>query len=586
MANSLRSCGIEAREDWEQAALDALRIEWGDAGFRNKSEQMVQRALYSHFLRSDLCESLDSNLPRRLLEGGCAKLRGSFVLQVNELLNVGETAEHRRRDSAQRCLKLHMTDGKVSVFGLEVRYLQDLSVHSRPGVKILVRNPSHRHGVLLLHPGNTVVLGGMVKSLQKFQDAAHEAGKVIHDAHLDRAMRATSSASVQVVSGGEGGAEREASTSTVAAQAPKRAKLHRQASGCSSSETRTATNSRDAKQTVTDEDVEDYLLQQAAMQCEMEEEMLRQADMSAAEKPREHEPRNAEHQAKVPEALEDDLFLEDEELLRQIDAQVEKATSAQGAAPTKSRQSDQVRAAPASRKSPTRKRKSPKRKRTTSPKRAADEAGDGMKQMTLSQTFGRMGSRPKPAGECKMPAPPPPLPRVRAAPPRQDSLGSLFGAQAPTRTDLGDMLLCDWLGESRPGEETLVVHGALVALKGNIRSKKKIGLFAEAEITDGSRSVLCLLPNATCEKLLGMKAPEMRAMAKEDPGRASQEAQKFAERAVKMHGILTLRKRAPDRISSAAVSLESFREPGEQDAKRLIHSLRYRYRNMGDDAVR
>ena len=183
MAVSLQRRGLHLRTAWEEKALAHLRSSGGAT-----DDATLEVRLYELFLASDLCESGESQLPHQTAKLRRMRLKGGHLLQVNELLNVGSTAEHRGKDNASRCLKLHLTDGKQSLVGVEVKMIKDLSVQSAPGVKLFVRDVKVRHGMLMLYPENTAVLGGAVGDLRKYQQAAHEAGKRMHDRHLDRVL--------------------------------------------------------------------------------------------------------------------------------------------------------------------------------------------------------------------------------------------------------------------------------------------------------------------------------------------------------------------------------------------------------------
>ena len=56
---------------------------------------------------------------------------------------------------------------------IETQPIPQLSVHSQPGIKVIVSGAIDvRFGVLMLHPGNTTVVGGFVPSLIPVQKQA------------------------------------------------------------------------------------------------------------------------------------------------------------------------------------------------------------------------------------------------------------------------------------------------------------------------------------------------------------------------------------------------------------------------------
>ncbi|KAK9829505.1 hypothetical protein WJX72_006249 [[Myrmecia] bisecta] len=66
-----------------------------------------------------------------------------------------------------RCLKLHLTDGKQQVVGLEYFHIPALPTLCPAGLKVAVTDAEVRNGMLLLRPENTVFLGGQVARLEQ-----------------------------------------------------------------------------------------------------------------------------------------------------------------------------------------------------------------------------------------------------------------------------------------------------------------------------------------------------------------------------------------------------------------------------------
>lgn len=140
------------------------------------------------------------------------QLPASFrlMLQVEELVDVSRNREARLLQSStgtkQRCLKAALSDGyygdgtpwqdnpsrrrQMIVVALELLPIPDWSADATPaGCKVLLHGPiTIRHGCLLLHPGNCLVLGGFVPELLALQtQAKHKAQKV---AGVDPTIRA------------------------------------------------------------------------------------------------------------------------------------------------------------------------------------------------------------------------------------------------------------------------------------------------------------------------------------------------------------------------------------------------------------
>jgi len=77
------------------------------------------------------------------------------------------------------------------MIAMEVSPIRDLSTHSQAGIKILLRGPIDvRLGVLHLHEGNVIVLGGCVAELVEVQKQAHEQAKRTAGIGVDATVRA------------------------------------------------------------------------------------------------------------------------------------------------------------------------------------------------------------------------------------------------------------------------------------------------------------------------------------------------------------------------------------------------------------
>lgn len=114
--------------------------------------------VWQQLLHADLREAGRAALPAGISDKHDWQLRGKYLVQIDEMVNIAENAEARGRDTASRMLKLSMTDGGQRVFGLECallpalrrrmtahgswrryRRVSDLSVDMLPGCKVRLR---------------------------------------------------------------------------------------------------------------------------------------------------------------------------------------------------------------------------------------------------------------------------------------------------------------------------------------------------------------------------------------------------------------------------------------------------------------
>ena len=107
-------------------------------------------------------------------------------------------ASSRSPARVERCLKLFLSDGyscnddkRTHFIGIEVSPIKDLSVNSKPGIKLLLKGEIRiRLGVIMLHEGNTLVLGGSVPSLLEVQKKALKAARRVAGVGVDHTIRA------------------------------------------------------------------------------------------------------------------------------------------------------------------------------------------------------------------------------------------------------------------------------------------------------------------------------------------------------------------------------------------------------------
>jgi len=165
-----------------------------------------------------------------------------LLLQVEELLDVSLNAEDRLTlgpaslssptpvgNQKNRCLKMFLSDGYFGngdydccnddvefnvntsistpatteaaktatttatavIVAMETEPIPDLSVHSKPGIKILLTGPIElRFGILMLHAGNTTVLGGCIPALIPIQKKAMDMAAKLSGVGIDPTFRA------------------------------------------------------------------------------------------------------------------------------------------------------------------------------------------------------------------------------------------------------------------------------------------------------------------------------------------------------------------------------------------------------------
>lgn len=92
---------------------------------------------------------------------------GPVMLQINYFCDVSAKSDDREVLSGEkRTAKLVMTDdGTNEIFGIEKQRIESLTELTKPGAKIIIKNPQFIRGLLLLDSSNSIVLGGCVKEL-------------------------------------------------------------------------------------------------------------------------------------------------------------------------------------------------------------------------------------------------------------------------------------------------------------------------------------------------------------------------------------------------------------------------------------
>ncbi|VVB17889.1 unnamed protein product [Arabis nemorensis] len=160
--------GFKLKTDWWVSCL--ARLESSVPQFSGLNVEAKAKHCFEKFLFSDMNLCGGGVLPRNVASMNLEELAGPFVLQVDEIVNIGSPLKGRYENAnagLKRCLKLSMTDGVQRVFGMEYRPIKDLQVLAPAGLKIVVSSVQVRHGILMLVPEIVEVLGGMVEELEE-----------------------------------------------------------------------------------------------------------------------------------------------------------------------------------------------------------------------------------------------------------------------------------------------------------------------------------------------------------------------------------------------------------------------------------
>ncbi|XP_009112086.1 recQ-mediated genome instability protein 1 [Brassica rapa] len=168
MAEALSRMGIKLKTEWWVTCLSGLEVSVPQ--FSRLEVAAKAKHCFEQFLFCDMNLCGGGVLPRNVASMVLEELPGPFVLQVDEIVNIGCALKGRYENAnagLKRCLKLSMTDGVQRVFGMEYRPVKDLQVLAPAGLKIVVSSVQVRHGLLMLVPETIQVLGGMVEELEE-----------------------------------------------------------------------------------------------------------------------------------------------------------------------------------------------------------------------------------------------------------------------------------------------------------------------------------------------------------------------------------------------------------------------------------
>ncbi|TYJ25519.1 hypothetical protein E1A91_A07G056200v1 [Gossypium mustelinum] len=159
--------GLKLRREWLDSCVQGLESSVPSFSFLDVSAKA--KLCFQQFLFSDMNYSGGGILPSNVDSMHLVDLKGPFVLQVDEIVNISCPLKGRYQETPsgiKRCLKLSMTDGVQRVFGMEYRPIKDLQVLAPAGLKVAICNVHIRHGLIVLVPESLQILGGVVEDLE------------------------------------------------------------------------------------------------------------------------------------------------------------------------------------------------------------------------------------------------------------------------------------------------------------------------------------------------------------------------------------------------------------------------------------
>ncbi|KNB46360.1 hypothetical protein JH06_0142 [Blastocystis sp. subtype 4] len=107
-----------------------------------------------------------------------------ITLQVTVVINVAAPSINQNSNIFPRLLKIRLTDGVSTVSAIEYESIQQLSLNTVPGTKVLITDPEFYNGSILLRPQHIRILGGVVPEL-------HEAWKAQEMMAMKNRIRST-----------------------------------------------------------------------------------------------------------------------------------------------------------------------------------------------------------------------------------------------------------------------------------------------------------------------------------------------------------------------------------------------------------
>lgn len=180
----LKSRHILVPGDWLEACIEWITEE--NQGVR-LSQTQLNGLVFEQWLLADLREIGSKCLPDQIASTQKFQLNGVFALQMNSMVDVGKPyygqlqkvqgSDSRNVDvtaepappwepKPTRMMMLTMTDGDITVQGMEYKPISCLSGQMKPGCKVLVKGSVLcRRRILMLTADNVTVLGGEVDAL-------------------------------------------------------------------------------------------------------------------------------------------------------------------------------------------------------------------------------------------------------------------------------------------------------------------------------------------------------------------------------------------------------------------------------------
>ncbi|XP_022788842.1 tudor domain-containing protein 3-like isoform X2 [Stylophora pistillata] len=108
------------------------------------------------------------HLPDDINRGKVQSVNGPMVLQVQKLRNVSAPKSNEESNHSPRFLKVQLTDGHLTCYGLEIASIPDFSLSVPPGTKVCLSGTiTVQESFLMLNANNTRVLGGEVEKLKE-----------------------------------------------------------------------------------------------------------------------------------------------------------------------------------------------------------------------------------------------------------------------------------------------------------------------------------------------------------------------------------------------------------------------------------
>eukprot|EP01122_Echinamoeba_exundans_P001852 TRINITY_DN11834_c0_g1_i1.p1 TRINITY_DN11834_c0_g1~~TRINITY_DN11834_c0_g1_i1.p1 ORF type:complete len:627 (+),score=118.33 TRINITY_DN11834_c0_g1_i1:70-1950(+) len=151
---------VNVKPEWLKSVAESPKVARG-----GDTAAAVAELLLSSNLR-DVC---NGSFPPRISQKQNETIRGPYLAQIEELVNVAVPIENRYStsdDSKMRMFKLCLHDGNQQFFAIEWKRVPQLSVAMTAGQKIIVSNVQIRRGLMLLSQENVKFLGGCVDQLQ------------------------------------------------------------------------------------------------------------------------------------------------------------------------------------------------------------------------------------------------------------------------------------------------------------------------------------------------------------------------------------------------------------------------------------